>query len=125
MKSEEGDRVTCNSYLTSTMKLKQILDQVPEIAQYKPQIPALRLQNEKNHITVENEVFEVRLFAFYVNSVQNHIAYANFQDYVQRNNLQDQELSISVPHKHFPILTFNRLDESVYIVLSLAAATAE
>lgn len=104
------------------MKLQQILNQVPEIAHYASQIPVLRLKNENNHITIDNQIFELRLFTFYLTASETN-EYKDFRDYVQKKKLEDQELSISVPHKHFPVLTFNRLDESAYIVLSLAEVT--
>lgn len=97
------------------MRLQEIIDQVPEIANYRSQIPILRLPNS-NKINLNDQIYELRLFTFYLKN-NNQIT---FSEFVHENNLQNEEIKISPQHKHFPVYSYSLLNDETYIVLSLS-----
>lgn len=70
------------------MKLKDLIEYVPEIANFTSNIYVLRLPCLSNIIKVNNELYELRIFSFkLVGDTET-----TFGDFVRKNNLEDSEL---------------------------------
>lgn len=89
---------------------------IPEIANFKSQIPILRLPND-NFIKIKGDKYELRLFSFYTKDNEEH--YETFADFVKFKNLTNDEIKIYREHVNINPNVYHIMNDNIYLLISI------
>ena len=90
----------------TVLTISDVIDQVPEIATYVNQLPAIRINSPTNSIVISGHVYELRLFTFYLKFEKERSI--TFKEFVEKNKLSEHHLVISDPATLQPLNLFKK-----------------